>query len=308
MLQSIPRIVPNPFDNTLLIQASPQEYAGISKLLRQLDIPPRQILIDAKIFEINLNHGFSSGVEAIVQLRGQTGGSTLATRKLVGSLVGGAVGVSMGALVGQSRELLAILNTAESSGWGKVISAPSVIATDSIPASITVGSEVPTLTGQAVTGFQSGGNSLFAQNIQNRNTGTTLNILARANASGVVTMVLNQEVSAAVAPSASSAIQSPSFSKRNVQTQVTVEDGDTIAISGIIDENRTYSTAGVPGLNRIPIIGAVFGNRSYTSGRVEMIIFLTPRVIYDTAQIAEATNELRDRLRRLRRDVDRIVN
>ncbi len=184
-----------------------------------------------------------------------------------------------------------------------MISAPSVIATDSIPASINVGTEVPTLTGQAVTGFQSCGNSLFAQNIQNRNSGVTLNIVARVNSSGIITMVINQEVSAPQQPSSTSAIQSPSFSKRNVQTQVTVQDGDTVAIGGIIDEQQTFNTSGVPGLNRIPIVGWAFGSRSYTKARTELIVFLTPRVIYDTAEVTEATDELKSRMKHLSRNI-----
>ena len=203
--------------------------------------------------------------------------------------------------MGQSRELLAILNTGEVASRTKVISAPSVIATDSIAASINVGTEVPTLTGQAVTGFQSGGSSLFAQNIQNRNSGVTLNIVARVNSSGIITMVINQEVSAPQAPSSSSAIQSPSFSKRNVQTQVTVQDGDTVAIGGIIDEQQGFSTSGVPFLNRLPVMGWVFGARSYSKARTELVVFLTPRVIYDTAEITEATDELKSRLKQINR-------
>jgi general secretion pathway protein D len=151
---------------------------------------------------------------------------------------------------------------------------------------------------------QQGGNSLFANTISNRNTGVTLNITARVNSSGVVTMVINQEVSAPQAPEAEG-IQSPSFSKRSVQTQVTVQDGDTIAIGGIIQESDTLSSAGVPLLHRIPILGGAFGNKSQSKARTELIIFLTPRVIYDTNQIAEATDELSGRLKRLKGTIKR---
>ncbi|MDQ6701225.1 MAG: type II and III secretion system protein, partial [Acidobacteriota bacterium] len=147
-------------------------------------------------------------------------------------------------------------------------------------------------------GLQQGGNSLFTNTIQNRSTGVSLNILARVNSSGVVTMVINQDVSAPVA-NTSSNIDSPSFSKRNVTTQVTVEDGDTIAIGGIIQETSTEGTSGIPLLHRIPVLGAAFGSRNYTKQRTELIIFLTPRVIYDTNQVADATEELKAKVRRL---------
>ena len=147
-------------------------------------------------------------------------------------------------LVGHSRQLLALLSASESRTKARVISAPTVLATDSIAASITVGNEVPTLASQAVAGgLQQNGNSLFTNTIQSRSTGVGLNILARVNPSGVVTMVINQDVTAPV-PTTTSSINSPSFSKRNVQTQVTVEDGDTIAIGGIIQEAYTETSGG----------------------------------------------------------------
>jgi general secretion pathway protein D len=296
----IPQIVPNPMDNSLLIQATKQEYEQILKLLESLDIPPRQVLIEAKIYEVSLTGAFASGVAAFFQKRGANGKDVpqLETRNLVGNLSEGALNLSAGALVGQSRELLGFLRLQETEGRTKVISAPSVIATDSIPASINVGTEVPTLTAQAVTGVQSGGNSLFANTITSRSTGVTLNILARVNPSGIVTLVINQEVSAPLPP-APGAIQSPSFSKRTVQTQVTLQDGDTIAIGGIISESNTSSSSGVPVLHRIPILGYAFGSRSTDRERSELVIFLTPKVIYDTNQIVEASDELKSGLKRL---------
>ena len=88
-----------------------------------------------------------------------------------------------------------------------------------------------------------------------------------------------------------------------MNTQVTLQDGDTIAIAGIINESNTSSSAGVPGLHRIPVLGAVFGSRSYSKERSELIIFMTPRVIYDTNQILDASDELKSRLKRLKNDV-----
>jgi len=297
----IPHIIPNPMDNTLLMQATAQEYQQIMKLLRQIDIPPRQVLLDARIYEVSLTGAFSSGVSAFLQKRG-AGSGTNPGRDLVGSLTGAAVNLSAGMLVGQSRELLAFLQLQENESRARVISAPTVIATDSLPASINVGLEVPTLASQAVTGVQQGGNSLFANTIQNRSTGVTLNVTARTNSSGIVTLVINQDVSAPQAPTVGS-IQSPSFSRRSINTQVTVQDGDTIAIGGIINESNSMSTAGIPILHRLPVVGSVFGSRSYSKERTELIIFMTPRVIYDTNQVVEASDEIRSRLRMLNRYV-----
>lgn len=298
-----PRVVPNPFDNTLLIQATPQEYEQILKLLRELDVPPRQVLVEAKIYEVSLTGSFASGVMAYLQKRGggDVGNASLVSRTFQAAASGDGTQMTAGLLVGRSRELLAFLTAQEATGRARVISAPSVIATDSIPASINVGTEVPTLAAQAVSPIQSGGSSLFTNSIVNRQSGVTLNVLARVNPTGIVTLVINQEVSAPQPPAATAAIQSPSFSKRSVQTQVTVNDGDTIAIGGIIQESNTQSSQGVPVLHRIPLVGGLFGNRSTTKERTELIVFMTPRVIYDTTEIVEASEELKMRLRGLRK-------
>jgi general secretion pathway protein D len=129
----------------------------------------------------------------------------------------------------------------------------------------------------------------------------TLDILARINSSGIVTMIINQTVSSPQPVSASSAIQSPSFSNRSFQTQVTVQDGDMVAIAGIIQENNLQSSAGVPFLNRLPGIGALFGAKTITKDRTELVVFLTPRVIYDTNQMVEATDEIRSNMKRVQR-------
>ena len=132
-----------------------------------------------------------------------------------------------------------------------------------------------------------------------------LNILARVNASGAVTMVINQNVTAPIpnplsaSGASGSSINSPSFSQRNVSTQVTVNDGEAVAIGGAITENHTESSAGIPLLHRIPVVGGLFGAKNYSTSRTELIIFLTPHVIYDTAQITDATEEIRENLKRV---------
>ena len=293
----IPRVIANPLNNTLLIQASPQEYESILKLLKDLDVPPRQVLIEAKIYSIDLTHAFSSDVSAMLQqITGKTPHTFLA------NFAAGTTNLSSAWLVGKSRELLAAVQLQENENRAKELSAPAVIATDSIPASINVGQSVPTLTAQAVTGVQAGGNSLFANSINNQNTGVTLNIVARVTPSGIVTLVIDQEVSAPTQNMFSS-IQSPSFDTKSIQTQLTMQDGDTIAIGGTIDETNKFATSGIPGLNRIPFLGFAFGTRSYTKTRSELIIFITPHVIYDTNQMADATDELKGRIKMMRKDI-----
>ena len=256
--QHMPHVIPNPFDNTILIQGTPQEYAQIQSLLRQLDIAPRQVLIDAKIYEVDLKGAFAAGVSAYLEKKNSASGGA-AARVLNATSSAAGLTLTTGALVLRSHELLAALTAQETKEYSRVISAPSIIATDSIAASMNVGDEVPVLTSQAVGGVQQGGNSLFTNTVSNRSSGVTLSILARVNSSGVVTMVINQNVSSPQAPAAGSGIQSPSFQNRSFSTQITVQDGDTVAIGGIIQESNLQSSSGVPFLHRLPGVGALFG-------------------------------------------------
>jgi general secretion pathway protein D len=296
----MPRIIPNPFDNTLLIQATRTDYEGILKVLRDIDVAPRQVLIEARIYEVTLGGSLKSGVAAYLQEKGVASPEGF-SRNFGANFADGGITMTAGALVGKSRQLLAALSASEVATNARVLSAPSMVATDSVSASINVGTQVPTLTSQAVTGVQSGGSSVFANNVTNRDTGVTMNILARVNPSGIITLMINQEVSAPIAPETGAGIQSPSFSKRTIQTQVTVQDGDTVAIGGIINETNGNTSAGVPLLHRLPIVGAAFGSKAYTRERTELIVFMTPRIIYDMTNISEATDELKSRLRKLNR-------
>lgn len=300
---NMPRIVPNPVDNTLLVQSTPEQWEQIHSLLDDIDVSPRQVLIEAKIYEVDLTGNMSAGVEAFLQQQGATNAAGVTQNQLLGAS-NAALALSAGTMVGKARQLLATLQASEFRSKAKVLSSPSVIATDSIPASITVGDSVPTLSSQAVNpGVTSGGSSVFTNTISNVSTGTGLNILARVNPSGVVTMVIDQSVTAPT-PTTSSTINSPSFSQRQVSTQVTVDDGDMIAIGGIIDESSTDSVTGIPFLDRLPYLGFLFGTKVTSTQRTELIIFLTPHVIYDTHHISDATEELKEKMKGLHKMIE----
>jgi len=300
--QHMPHVIPNPMDNTVLIQGTPQEYESIKNLLQQLDVPPRQVLIDAKIYEVDLTSAYGAGVSAFLQNRGADlpGGTT---RSVAAAVSAAGVALTTGEMVLRSKELLLSLTANDNTTYSKVVSAPTIIATDGIPAVMNVGVQVPVLTSTVATGVQTGGNTQFANTIASQSTGITLNILAHVNPSGVVTLMLEQQYSAPqTAPQGVSTV-SPSFSNRSIATQLTIQDGDTVALGGAILEQNASASGGVPFLNRIPVLGFIFGSKSIQKSRTEMIVFLTPRVIYDTTQLVDATDELKSSLKRVTRDI-----
>ena len=291
------RIVPDPVNNLVIVQATQQEWDAIRGTLLDLDTPPRQVLIDAKIYEVSLSGALSSGVSAYLRNRSQPRSDA----KLTGGFdISGVTNLSIGMLVGSTRELALFLQGSATEGRTRVISAPTLIATDNIPAEIVVGQTVPTLSSQAVAGGAfSQGSSLFTNTISNVQTGVRLAVTARVNASGIVTLQILQEVSTPTG--ITGPIQSPTIDRRNVSTQVTVNDGDTVAIGGIIQETRTYDSARVPVLGRIPVLGRAFGGTRESTSKTELIVLLEPHVIYDQNQISSATQELRGRMKSLRR-------
>ena len=297
--QRVPHVIPNPFDNTLLIQGTAQEYAQIINLLRQLDVPPRQVLIEMKVYELDLTGAFTEGLTAYLEQKGTNG--TGLGRALNVAMSNGGLGLSLGTLVGASKEILGVLQAQETKGQARIISSPSIIATDSIPASMNVGTDVPVLTSQAVVGgVQSNGSNVFSNTVSSESTGITMSITAHVSPSGVVTMLIDQDVSAPQ-PSTTSGINSPSFSQRQFQTQITVQDGDTIAVGGAIQEQKNTTTTGVPFLIHIPLIGGLFGSKSTSVSRTELVVFITPKVLYDTNQLLDASEEIQDSLKHMKK-------
>jgi general secretion pathway protein D len=291
------RIVPDIVNNVIIVQATQQDWELVHKTLAQLDVAPRQVLIDAKIYEVTLTGALSIGVHAFLQQQGTATG----TRKLTGSADGGLLKLNIGTLIGNTRELISFLDLSSTQNKAKIISAPSVIATDNLPASINVGTSIPVLTSQGLAGgAQSGGTSLFTNTVSNMNTGVTLTITPRVNATGIVTLIINQEVSSPV-PTTTSNINSPSIQQRTVNTQVTVDDGTTVAIGGIMQENHLYGAGRIPLIGRIPVLGAAFGNTSISDSKTELVILLTPHVIYDENDMKDMSEELRSRLRGLQK-------
>src|SRR5262249_7699076 len=158
-----PRIVPNPLDNALIIQADAQQLQSILKILKDLDVPPRQILLEARIYEVDLSDELASGVQYMLQQRSNK------YRKPTATLVQGIGTFNVGTLVDSGRELLATLQLNEFRNHVRVLSEPSLIATDSIPASINVGTQVPVSTGS--TTIPAGGNVAVTQQVSSQNTG-----------------------------------------------------------------------------------------------------------------------------------------
>jgi general secretion pathway protein D len=297
-LQDVIRMVVDDINNTLIFKATPADYANILETIKQMDVLPRQAIIDARIFEIDLTDDLSFGVWGALQ--GKTSGDHLTTAGVGttdsnGALSSFAATASTFAFVGSSRELLLNLEALRTKTKVKILEAPSVLALDGTEAKIVVGAEVAYPGG---TYYQSVGGT--STSVQYRDTWISLIVLPRISASGSVTLDLAGEVSS---PGTSNTY-GPSFGKTQVQTTLSVKDGETVAIAGLIRDNNSFGRAGVPLLSEIPIIGSLFGHTQKTTNRTELIIMITPHVVVTPESLQEKTQQLKESLRNVRKFID----
>jgi general secretion pathway protein D len=303
------RIVTDPVSNSIIVQATAQEYADIAKTLEKLDVVPRQVMIDARVYEVDITGDLSFGLTYALQQSAK--GASPASLIDYGVTSAGTLTGSTGIVIGQTRQLLAFLTASENRTRVKTLSAPTVLATDSTEAHIQVGASVPVLTSQGLAqGGQIAGNSLYTSTVNNVDTGIILTVTPRITSTGLVSLTIEQNISNEVPPAAGSGIQSPSFTKRSVSTHALAQDGQTIALGGLISYNYSKTVSRIPLLGDIPWLGALFGSTAYTSTETEVIVLLTPRIISTLPAASDATRELRDKMKDLKRDFrkDRLIN
>ena len=291
------KVVADPNNNTLIIMAKPQDYRDIEAVIKQLDIMPLQVLIDATILEVQLSGALQYGLQWYFshQISSDLGSAGFLGTTL--SATAAAAGGFTYVIQNSAKNLQIQLDALASSGKSKVLSSPSLMVLNNQKASIKVGNQVPILTGQALN---TGGNTNFvgSQSIQYKDIGVKLQVRPRVNAGGLVSMELAQAVDDEVnggSPSPSG-IQSPTFTQRTIESQVAVRSGETLVLGGLIKEGTNYTKAGIPLLSELPWLGSLFGSTVQSTVRDELVVLLTPRVVENSISSRQITNEYRRRL------------
>jgi general secretion pathway protein D len=174
----------------------------------------------------------------------------------------------------------------------KVISSPSLMVLDNHTASIAVGNQQPVRVGETIS---SGGN--ITSNIQFKDTGVTLSVTPSVNAGNMVTMQLNQAVTDVGQVDAATGQRS--FLQRQFGSKVAVRSGETLVLGGLIRDNSTSGKSGLPGLQDIPILGALFGTNTKNTNRTELLVVITPRVVRTEQDVRQVGQELKDRMKTL---------
>ncbi len=296
-LQTPPvRIVADDKNNALVIYARPRDYRMIEAIIRQLDIVPLQVLIEATIAEVTLNDSLQYGLQYYFKSgASKFEFSNLNTGTLTAADISGVFPGFNYALTASNQAV--VLNLLRSVSNVNVISAPQLLVLDHRTASLEVGQQVPIVTQTAQSLITT--DAPAVNSIEYRNTGVLLQVTPRVNSTGLVSLDIDQEVSD-VANTTSSTLNSPTINDRHITTSVVVRDGETIALGGLITENHSNVRNGIPILSDIPLIGPLFRNTSRSTGRTELFVLLSPTVVRNPVDANQMTNDLREKMRALK--------
>lgn len=271
--------------NALIFNTTGTRYQALLPMIRRLDTPPRQILVEATIAEVLLTDEFAMGVEFALQNSdvslGTTGGLGLPDGGGFISVVGndGAVRAQLSA----SNRLVNILSN------------PSLVVRDGASASISVGNDIPTV---GATFFDPIQSDTQVTSVQYRKTGVNLTVRPTLNAQGLVVMEIDQEISNTV-EGGSEVEGTPAIFERSLSTEVVARTGETILLGGLISENNNTTSAKVPGLGDLPWLGRLFRSDTQTTERTELVVMITPRVLDETTRWEGILDRLDSALRHL---------
>jgi general secretion pathway protein D len=293
-------IEPSIANNALLVDASPQDFEYVRRLVERLDVVPQQVLVEVLIAEVNMAKGLDLGVEWFgIDQPGEsgTGGfgrtrygeeDSMMSLLTEGSFPQGlALGVISGVFTGpdgtEYNQIPFYLKAMAEDRDIKILSNIPLWAQNNMEASVSVVDNIPILT-SAVEG--SGSDRDFIQNIERLDVGIKLTLTPHVNPDREIQLDLNPSIESVVEQSGSTLEYTPTIAKREVKTTVTIPDRSTVIISGLIREDTAKITTKVPFLGDIPLLGALFRSTSEVKKRTNLLIFVTPRIVTDM-RIAE---------------------
>ena len=331
LLQNV-RITPDVVNNSLLIYADQANYHVILNALQQVDQPQLQVAIDATIAEVTLTDELAYGVQFFLTskalgLRPNTG-SLLNTQTNAGSATTTTAATTTAAgttntatstaatagsvanafisrafpgfnfLVGQEAQPAMILDALHSVTAVKVLSNPSLVVVNNQSATLQVGNQVPITTGSAnVLNSATATSNTIVNTVDYRNTGVILHVAPRVSANGNVRLDVEQEISQVVPSTDPNATLTPTISERRVKSSISVANGQTVLLAGLIQDQRNENRNGIPWLDELKGIGDAFSHQDNTKTRTELIIFIRPQIIRDSLDAHTVAEELRSKLR-----------
>ena len=288
-------VVADERQNRLLIKASLRDYKKIVNILARLDRPAAQVLIKATLAEVQLNKNLRYGVQAFLQEtdnapNGVLGFSNGPTLTIQPSLPG------LNFIVGLPSSPKVILDALSNKTSVRLVSSPSLVVVNSGTAVLQVGEDVPIATRQAVSVTDPA--APIVNNIEFRKTGVILKVTPRINSDGLVTMDVEQEISAVATATTEgqAGTLTPTISQRRIVSTISVYSGQMVVLGGLVSERTSKFANRVPILERVPVVGDAVGKTDDAGDRTELVVFIQPQVIRDAADATRIADELRERL------------
>ena len=295
------RIVVDERRNLLLFRGSGKEWAEILDVVAILDKPAPSVLIEALIAEITLDDEERTGFEFL--LRRNLGDLDFLGDDfdIVGQTTGrlGLSGIGQGArlVLNSAGATRAALHLFYEDSRVMIRSSPKLVVKSGETANIQVGNEIPVITQNSVEeGVQTDGTNNVLQQITYRKTGITLEIEPIVQANGLVDLKISQQLSEARPTAATSQQGSPTILNREISTSLTLRDGGSLLMGGLIAENQSDGETGIPGIAKVPLLGRLFRTDTTQVDRTELIILVIPYVIADHAEGWELTKRVEEQL------------
>lgn len=285
-------IVADESTNSLLIMAEPKEWRAMRSALTKLDKTPAQVLVEVSIWEVTLSDDLKYGVEWFFNSQtggdGTVGGGRLSLDNQLGRIGTGFSYVFTG------NDWRSVINLLSSKSNVKSLSSPSVLVLDNREATIQVGTQQPISTG--TTSFPTSGTPTTTQNFSLKDTGVQLTVRPRVNAGGLVVMDIQQEVTD-IGSQPDPVTGQSTFLKRAIESSVAIQSGDTIILGGLIQDNTRTGDAGIPYLHTLPFVGPLFGYKTETGARTELLVTISPRAVNRYRDFDRIGEAFRDKMR-----------
>jgi general secretion pathway protein D len=319
------RIIPDEENNLLVVVAPPHEWNIISRILKELDIMPRQVLNEVLVAEVRLTDDLKYGIEFLLggvpaapqtTSATQTGATTpsgvlvttpgtttttTAPATISGVTISQPATATFTAAGGLTfvaldtvNKLKGLINLLAAEGRVDILASPHIMAANNQEARIMIGQDVPILSSTS-TPLISQTTSFQTNTVEYRSTGIILSVKPQINARGMVTLEIAQEVSDA-ASTTTGVSGSPTFTVRQAKTTLITKDNQTIVLGGLIREDLTHTSAGIPGLRKMPILGPLFGSEGVSKQKTELIVLITPHIVSNLDDAAMITHRMKEKV------------
>ncbi len=284
------KIVADEATNSLLIRSTARDYRQLLTTINQLDAVPLQVMINAVIAQITLSDATKFGVDWS-RIAANSAVDTISTDTSTSFVPQSGLGglLFTKSFIDGASQVDATLNAIAINNDVQLLARPSLTVANNQEGDIQIGSQVPVEQGQSL-----GNAGVSTTNIQYRDTGIVLSITPQINNDGIVNLIIRQELSS-VDGGATGVNNNPVFNNQEINTTVVVRDGENVVLGGLIQTDTENLNSGVPGLNRVPLLGRLFSYQQETTERRELFIVLRPEIINLNAELGLEYQDILDR-------------